>query len=90
MTDIKLKSYEKKSRPMHNFKLEKWTNLGVSLVAAFASPDLAEVEAVRDAVTQSLEMCPSHGLRNIDDLLVKTASERAQELMNNNRGLKDP
>ena len=90
MTDIKLKSYEKKGRPMHNFKLEKWTNLGVSLVAAFASPDLAEVEAVRDAVTQSLEMCPSHGLRNIDDLLVKTASERAQELMNNNRGLKDP
>ena len=90
MTDIKLKSYEKKGRPMHNFKLEKWTNLGVSLVAAFASADLAEVEAVRDAVSQSLEMCPSHGLRNIEDLLAKTASERAQELISNNKGLKDP
>jgi len=86
MTEIKLKSYDKKGRPVHNFKLEKWTNLGVSLVAAFASQDLAEVEAVRDAVSQSLEMCPSHGLRNIDDLLVKTPSEKALELMGNSKG----
>ena len=90
MTDIKLKSYEKKGRPMHNFKLEKWTNLGVSLVAAFASPDLAEVEEVRNAVSQSLEMCPWHGLRSIDDLLVKTPSEKALELRGKSKGSKDP
>mmetsp|Transcript_30504 Transcript_30504/g.71484 ORF Transcript_30504/g.71484 Transcript_30504/m.71484 type:complete len:762 (-) Transcript_30504:176-2461(-) len=90
MTDIKLKSYEKKGRPMHNFKLEKWTNLGVSLVAAFASPDLAEVEEVRSAVSQSLEMCPWHGLRSIDDLLVKTPSDKALELRGKSKGSKDP
>jgi len=76
MTEMKLKAYEKKGVPMHNFKLEKWTNLGVSFVAAFASPDLNEVEAVRSAIGHCLEMSPSGGLRKIDDLLVHAPSEK--------------
>ena len=86
MTDIKVKTYEKKGKPMHNFKLEKWTNLGVNIVAAFASPDIREVEAVRDAVRHSLEMCPSKGLRSIDDLLVRTPSEKAKAAVGASRG----
>lgn len=92
MTEIKLKSYEKKGAPMHNFKLERWTNLGVSFVAAFASPNLKEVEAVREAISHCLEMSPSGGLRDIDDLLVQAPSEKAIKASGgaSSRSLKSP
>lgn len=72
LTDIKLKTYDKKSLPMYHFKLEKWTDLGVNIAAAFAAPSIDDVHAVYDAIENCFKHCPYGGLRPIDDLLVRT------------------
>lgn len=69
MTDIKLKTYERKGEPMYHFKLEKWTDLGMSIAAAFASPTIDDVEALKVVISNCLESCPHHGCRPIDDLV---------------------
>lgn len=71
MTPIKVKAYEKKGPHVHQFKLERWTDLGVSIVAAFASSDPDELESLRTVIEGCMEKCPDNGLRSIDDLLVK-------------------
>mmetsp|Transcript_40173 Transcript_40173/g.121085 ORF Transcript_40173/g.121085 Transcript_40173/m.121085 type:complete len:279 (+) Transcript_40173:1066-1902(+) len=68
MTDLKLKTYGK-GEPMYNFKLEKWTDLGMSIIAAFASPTVDDVESLREVISNCLDCCPHHGCRPIDDLI---------------------
>lgn len=53
----------------YQFKLERWTNLGVSVLAAFASEEEAEVQALHDTIAKILKSCPYGGLRNIDHML---------------------
>lgn len=69
MTDVKLKTYERKGEPMYHFKLEKWTDLGNDIVAAFASPTIEDVEALTNAISICLKSCPHDGCRPIDDLV---------------------
>ncbi len=51
------------------FKLERWTNIGVSVVAAFASQDEKEANVLHSAITAILKSCPHGGLKNIDHML---------------------
>jgi len=70
MTQVKSKSYGKHTAPMYQFKLERWSDLGVSLAAAFASPVEGEVKEIRRGIETCLNNCPNNGLRSIDDLIL--------------------
>ena len=72
--DIKQKQYQGRQL-LFNFKVERWTDLGVSLVAAFASSSVGEINAAHDAIRSCLDMCPHKGLRPIGDLIVKPESD---------------
>lgn len=65
---VKKKSYGK-NEEMYQFKLEKWTNLGCSVLAAFASQEEDEVQILHDIISEMLRSCPNNGLRNIDHML---------------------
>jgi len=54
----------------YNFKLEKWMDLGPSILAVFASESPEEIEFLRHAIDECLQKCPDNGLRSIKDLLV--------------------
>ncbi|KAL9184785.1 hypothetical protein ACHAXT_012755 [Thalassiosira profunda] len=66
---VKRKSYGKNEPEMYQFKLERWTNLGCSVIAAFASQEEAEVKVLHDTISKILATCPHNGLRNIDHML---------------------
>ncbi|KAL3764407.1 hypothetical protein ACHAW5_001473 [Stephanodiscus triporus] len=66
---IKKKSYGKNEDEMYQFKLERWTNLGCSVLAAFASREEGEVRILHDTIKDMLRRCPNNGLRNIDHML---------------------
>jgi len=68
---IKKKSYGKNEPEMYQFKLERWTNIGVTIVAAFGSQDEREVQVLHKSITEILKSCPYGGLRNIDHMLKK-------------------
>ena len=53
----------------YQFKLERWTNLGCSVLAAFASTEEDEVQILHDTITDILKSCPNNGLKNIDHML---------------------
>lgn len=84
-TPIKSKIYDKNVPPLHNFKLEKWTDLDKTIVAVFASPNLEEVQTLYDQIGISLDRCPYHGLKNIDDLLVQASGDTHQNNNNNKK-----
>ena len=66
---IKQKSYHKNEPQMFQFKLERWTNMGVSVLAAFASEEEKEVQLLYDTILGIMEHCPFGGLHNIDHML---------------------
>jgi len=66
---VKKKSYGKNEDEMYQFKLERWTNLGCSVLAAFASHEEEEVQILHDTITEMLKSCPNNGLGNIDHML---------------------
>jgi hypothetical protein len=53
----------------YQFKLERWTHLGCSVLAAFASQEEGEVQILHDTISDILKRCPHNGLRNIDHML---------------------
>jgi len=65
---MKKKSYGK-NEEMFQFKLERWTTLGCSVFAAFASPIESEVQVLHDQIRNILSSCPNNGLKNIDHML---------------------
>jgi len=66
---VKKKSYNKNEPEMYQFKLERWTNMGVSVLAAFASEEEADVQLLYDTITEIMLTCPFGGLHNIDHML---------------------
>jgi hypothetical protein len=70
---IKQKNYGKKSNhnDLYEFKLERWTNMGVSVLAAFASEEMEDVQLLYDTIVEIMERCPYGGLHNIDHMLKK-------------------
>ena len=48
----------------YQFKLERWTNLGCSVLAAFASPEEDLTLLLHEAIGAMLKSCPRNGLRN--------------------------
>jgi len=66
---VKRKSYGKNEEDMYQFKLERWTNLGCSVLAAFASQEEDEVQILHDTISEILNNCPNNGLMNIDHML---------------------
>lgn len=66
---VKKKSYGRSEGEMYQFKLERWTNLGCSVLAAFASQEEDEVQILHDTISDILKSCPHNGLRNIDHML---------------------
>mmetsp|Transcript_23067 Transcript_23067/g.49942 ORF Transcript_23067/g.49942 Transcript_23067/m.49942 type:complete len:203 (+) Transcript_23067:166-774(+) len=70
---VKKKSYG--TDEMYQFKLERWTNLGCSVLAAFASQDEDEVQILHDTISDILKSCPNNGLRNIDHMAAPTLSQ---------------
>ena len=70
---IKQKNYGKKSNhnDLYEFKLERWTNMGVSVLAAFASEEMEDVQLLYDTIVEIMERCPHGGLHNIDHMLKK-------------------
>jgi len=67
---IKKKSYGSKNEPeMYQFKLERWSNLGCSVLAAFASQEEGEVQILHDTITEILSHCPNNGLCDITHML---------------------
>lgn len=67
MMEIKPKKYS--GVLLYNFKLEKWTDLGSTVEAAFASQDKQKVEALRTSIANCLRQCPKNGLFSINDLI---------------------
>ena len=53
----------------YQFKLERWTNLGCSVLAAFGSQEEDVVQLLHDVITGILKCCPNNGLKNIDHML---------------------
>ena len=70
---LKKKSYHKNEPEMYQFKLERWTNMGVSVLAAFASEEGEEddVQLLHDTIAEIMTTCPYGGLQNIDRMLHK-------------------
>ena len=70
---IKQKNCGKKSNhnDLYEFKLERWTNMGVSVLAAFASEEMEDVQLLYDTIVEIMETCPFGGLHNIDHMLKK-------------------
>ena len=67
---IKKKSYGSKNESeMYQFKLERWSNLGCSVLAAFASQEEGEVHILHDTITEILSHCPNNGLCDITHML---------------------
>ncbi len=66
---IKRKSYSKNEPEMYQFKLERWTNMGVSVLAAFASEEEKEVKLLYDTIGEIMESCPFGGLHDISHML---------------------
>ena len=67
---IKKKSYGSKNESeMYQFKLERWSNLGCSVLAAFASQEEGEVQILHDTITEILSHCPNNGLCDITHML---------------------
>lgn len=67
---MKQKSYGKKDEDeMFQFKLERWTNLGCSVLAAFASHEEAEVQVLYNTICDILKTCPNNGLKDISHML---------------------
>lgn len=66
---IKRKSYNKNEPEMYQFKLERWTNMGVSVLAAFASEEEKEVELLYETIGRIMESCPFGGLHDIEHML---------------------
>mmetsp|Transcript_27364 Transcript_27364/g.54831 ORF Transcript_27364/g.54831 Transcript_27364/m.54831 type:complete len:513 (+) Transcript_27364:40-1578(+) len=66
---VKKKSYNKNEPEMYQFKLERWTNMGVSVLAAFASEEEADVQLLYDTITEIMLTCPFGGLHDIDHML---------------------
>lgn len=52
MTPVSRKNYSKHKPLYHQFKLERWMDFGPTIVAAFASQDPKEVEALRTVISQ--------------------------------------
>jgi hypothetical protein len=70
----------------HNFKLEKWADMGPSILAAFASEQMEDVLALRNAIESSLRQCPHGGLKSIRDLLPAAASSQILVSSSSNHG----
>jgi hypothetical protein len=70
---IKQKTYGKKNEQyeMYQFKLERWTNIGVSVLAAFASEEKEDVQLLHDTMNEIMKICPYGGLHNIEHMLQK-------------------
>ena len=66
---VKKKSYNKNEPEMYQFKLERWTNMGVSVLAAFASEEEGDVQLLYDTIVKIMSTCPFGGLHNIDHML---------------------
>jgi len=66
---VKKKSYNKNEPEMYQFKLERWTNMGVSVLAAFASEEEADVQLLYDTITEIMSTCSFGGLHDIDHML---------------------
>jgi hypothetical protein len=66
---VKKKSYHKNEPEMYQFKLERWTNMGVSVLAAFASEEEEDVQVLYDTIVEIMSTCPHGGLHNIDHML---------------------
>jgi hypothetical protein len=64
---IKQKNYGKKSNhnDLYEFKLERWTNIGVSVLAAFASEEMEDVKLLYDTIVEIMERCPYGGLCSV-------------------------
>lgn len=63
-------SYGNKKEPeMYQFQLERWSNLGCSVLAAFASQEEGEVKILHDTITDILSHCPNNGLCDITHML---------------------
>ena len=73
LTPTKEKSYGRGAPAVHHFKVERWTDLGMTIAVAFASENVAEVDTVREVIEACLRKCPHGGCRPIDDLLVKNS-----------------
>jgi len=52
MTHVSRKNYSKHKPLYHQFKLERWMDFGPTIVAAFASQDPKEVDALRTVISQ--------------------------------------
>jgi hypothetical protein len=66
---MKKKCYNKNEPEMYQFKLERWTNMGVSVLAAFASEEEADVQLLYDTIVEIMSTCPYGGLHDIDHML---------------------
>jgi hypothetical protein len=67
---IKKKNYGSKNElEMYQFKLERWSNLGCVVLAAFASQEEGEVQILHDTITDILSHCPNNGLCDITHML---------------------
>lgn len=75
-TEVKSKTYTKGGPLIYNFKLEKWMDLGPSILAVFASESPEEIEFLRHAIDECLQKCPDNGLRSIKDLLVDDTGKK--------------
>lgn len=56
MEDVRSKTYERKGPLLHGFKLERWTNVGTNVAAAFASADPHETKALRKVIKSCLKL----------------------------------
>lgn len=56
MEDVRSKTYERKGPILHGFKLERWTNVGTNVAAAFASADPHETKALRKVIKNCLKL----------------------------------
>merc|ERR1711957_464870 len=77
LTNIKPKIYSKGGPLMHQFKLERWMDLGPSIAAAFASQNPKEVHRLHSVLHGCLQLCPGRGLKSIKDLLIDNKKKKS-------------
>jgi len=56
MTDIHSKLYEKEGTVLHGFKLERWVEVGMDILAAFASSKPEEIKSFRRVIKSCIEV----------------------------------
>lgn len=68
---LKGKTHKQTEKLMYHYKLEKWTDNGVRNVGAFASEQMSEIIGLRATINECLVLCPSAGLRQMQNRMLQ-------------------